>query len=113
METFKTPKDIKIGTILVQHWLNSVSYYEVVRTTEKSVVVAEVPKKHIRFEHEGGGTGYNYVMPDTDKPRYSEEKRIFVKPAKDGGFYIPGVHRGSWCGNMHIWDGEEDSEYYN
>lgn len=153
-----TPKDIPIGTILVQHWLNSISYYKITKTSEKSITIIEVPKKSIDFDHDGGGTGTNYVMPDLDRLTqldeefgklekeigfnpYScsdkqwesipdslkqkvwnsnlwnnqssfKEKRIMVKPAKNGGFYIPGVHRGSWCGNMMLWDGTKDSEYY-
>lgn len=154
----KSPKDIPLGTIFVQHWLNSISYYKLVGTSAKSVTFVEVPKKQVRFENEGGFTGHSYVKPDLDRLAELEKsfgelvneiginpfdcsdkeweklpdskknkvwsaniwnhkssfkpKRIMVKPCKDGGFYIPGVQRGSWCGNMHIWNGEENSEYF-
>lgn len=164
--TLKTPLDIPVGTILTQHWCNSTSFYKIVGRTEKSVLVVEVPSKHTRFEHEGGGTGYQYKLPDEERlavlekkykeinaeygfdvlskkatqkdfekaeidaankgKRFYDEyfpisnnrsyllpKRIMVKPAKNGGFYIPGVIRGSWCGNMQLWSGEEVSDYYN
>lgn len=164
--TLKTPQDIPTGTILTQHWCNSTSFYKIVGTTAKSVLVVELPTKHTRFEHEGGGTGYQYKVPDEErlvelekayeavKKEYGFDplsnkatqadfqkaheiaeakgkhfwddygivsnnrscltpKRIMVKPAKNGGFYIPGVMRGSWCGNMQLWDGGEVSDYYN
>ena len=31
----ETPKDIPVGTILTQYWLNSMTYYMVTRTTKK------------------------------------------------------------------------------
>lgn len=155
----ESPKDIPVGTILVQHWCNSSTFYKIVGTTNKSVLVVKMPSKQTRFEHEGGGTGYSYKLPDEDGYKkiekaakdftekydvdpahitnevweklknneqfkkdwcnissytsYLEPIRKIVKPAKNGGFYIPGVHTGSWCGPMRLWDGEEVSDYYN
>lgn len=162
----ETPKDLPIGTILTQHWCNSSTFYKIVGTTNKSVLVVKMPSKQTRFEHEGGGTGYSYKLPDEDtltqleaaykacnkkygfdvlsnkatREMFDEAhqkakaaganfwddfgvisnnrdclvpKRIMVKPSKNGGFYIPGVHTGSWCGPMQLWNGEEVSDYYN
>lgn len=165
VDKLKTPKDIPMGTVLVQHWCNSSTFYQVVSSTDKSVTVTKIPSKQTRFEHEGGGTGYAYKMPDFErleklydkykavcneygfdvlsnkatqrdyqnahlkaqangKHFYDDygdiynnkdclvRKRIMVKFTKDG-FYIPGVIRGSYCGNMQLWNGEEISDYYN
>ena len=164
--TLKTPLDIPVGTIITQRWCNSSTFYKIIGRTAKSVLVVMLPSKQTRFEHDGGGTGHSYKLPDEAllarlEKRYKEAneeygfdvlskkatqadfetakqlaaskgknfwddfsiisnsreclipKRIMVKPAKNGGFYIPGVHRGSWCGNMMLWDGEEISDYYN
>ena len=164
IKTLNTPEDIPVGTILVQHWCNSSTFYKIIGTSKKSVLVVKMPSKQTRFEHEGGGTGYSYKLPDEDALKSLEAaykacnrkygfdvlkgtqeqfdeaqksakanhenfwddyieissnreclapKRIMVKPAKDGGFYIPGVHKGSWCGNCSLWNGEEISDYYN
>lgn len=56
--------DLKPGTILTQYWLNSMTYYMVLRTTKKSVVLVEVPDIQVSFDHDGGGTGHRYCMPD-------------------------------------------------
>lgn len=72
--TLKTPLDIPVGTILTQHWCNSTSFYKIVGRTEKSVLVVEVPSKHTRFEHEGGGTGYQYKLPDEERLAVLEKK---------------------------------------
>lgn len=161
-----SPKDIPIGTILVQHWCNSSSFFKVVGTSKKSVAVVKMPDKQTRFEHEGGGTGYRYILPDEEALQRIEKaykdccdeycfdvlskkateqdflnakaqatrngkcfwddyaivsnnrdclitKRILTKPSKDGGFYIPGYFRGSYCGSMLLWDGDEVAEYYS
>lgn len=155
----ETPKDIPIGTILTQHWLNSMTYYMVTRTTKKGVEFVEILDKQIDFDHDGGGTGTRYCMPNFDLtykvqkaykdfvertgldifnmktwPREEfdklskEDKNLYfelhncqgcskkilkiTKPAKNGGFYIPGVHSGFMCGSMRLWDGTPDSEYY-
>ena len=141
----ETPKDIPVGTILVQHWCNSATFYKIIGTTNKSVLMVKMPSKQTRFEQEGGFTGYSYKLPDEDAYKkiepahitnevweklknneqfkkdwcnissytsYLEPIRKIVKPAKNGGFYIPGVHTGSWCGPMRLWDGEEVAEYY-
>ena len=164
INSLKTPMDIPVGTILTQHWCNSSTFYKIVGTTKKSVLVVQMPSKTTHFEHEGGGTGYSYKTIDEDrlanleaqykafKEKYGFDplsnkatqadfenahkkfgsetfwhdfgdisncraaltpKRIMVKPAKNGGFYIPGVIRGSWCGNMNLWNGEDISDYYN
>ena len=154
-----SPKDIPIGTILTQYWLNSMTYYMVTRTTKKGVEFVEIRDTQIDFDHDGGGTGTRYCMPDfvrtfeaqkkyqdfvkrtgldifnmktwpreefdklskEDKEAYFDlhnckgcSKKILkiTKPAKDGGFYIPGVHSGFMCSAMHLWDGTPDSEYY-
>lgn len=157
-----TPKDIPVGTILTQYWLNSMTYYMVTRTTKKGVEMVEIVDKEIGFDHDGGGTGTRYCMPDlvrtaklqtmyqdfvkrngvdifnlgkneswprdwfdglseADKNVYwdlhnskgcSQKILKITKPAKNGGFWIPGVHSGNWCGAMHLWDGTPDSEYY-
>lgn len=165
MNTLNTPKDLPIGTILVQHWCNSVSLYKVIKTSEKSVTLVEMPKKRTHFENEGGCTGYQYYMPDAERLEALEKKyeavkseygfdplsnkatqrdfqnahlkaeakgkhffddfspisnnrsslvpkRIMAKPAKNGGFYLPGVVKGSFCGNLAIWNGQEVSAYY-
>ncbi len=164
--TLKTPIDIPVGTILTQHWCNSSTFYKIIGTTAKSVLVVKMPSKNTRFENEGGMTGHQYKLPDEDRlvqleakykavnEKYGFDtlsnkstreqfdkacksaqakgenfwddfgdvsnnrdclmpKRIMVKPTKDGGFYIPGVHRGSWCGNMMLWGGEEISDYWD
>lgn len=161
----KTPKDIPMGAVLVQHWCNSSTFFQVISSTDKSVTVTQIPSRQTRFEHEGGGTGHAYKLPDFAKLEklydsyqkccreygfdvlskkatqqdfqkareiaqvkgklfwndYSDiynnkdcliRKRIMVKFTKDG-FYIPGYYKGSFCGNMQLWDGEEVSDYYN
>lgn len=162
MKQFETPKDIPIGTILVQHWCNSSSFFKVIGTTNKSVLVVKMPSKQTHFDHEGGGTGYSYKLPDEEAMQKLEDayeaynkkygfdifkasqeqfndakktvdyeeflndyvdiinnrqclvpKRIMIRPLVDGGFYIPGYFRGSMCGPMKVWNGEEVFDYYN
>lgn len=154
----ETPKDIPVGTILTQYWLNSVTYYMVTRTTKKWVEFVEILDTQVGFDHDGGGTGTSYCMPDflrtleaqkayktfvehtgldifnmkacpreefklskEDRGLYFElinckgcsKKNLKVtKPAKGGGFYIPGVHSGFMCDPMRLWDGTPDREYY-
>lgn len=165
LSKLNSPEDIPIGTILVQHWCNSSTFFKVVGTSSKSVVIVQIPSKQTRFEHEGGGTGYSYKLPDEEALKrleaaykacnkkygfdvlsrkatqeqfdeaqksakanhenfwddyieissnreYLLPKRIMVKPSTKGGFYIPGFFRGSYCGPMLIWDGDEVAEYY-
>ena len=153
------PKDIPVGTILTQYWLNSMTYYMVTRTTKKMVEFVEIPDIQIGFDHDGGGTGTRYCMPDFvktsevqkayqglversgidffnlkawhqeefDKLSKEDQDLYFnlsnysgcfkkflklTKPAKGGGFYIPGVHEGFMCGSMRLWGGTPDHEYY-
>ena len=153
------PKDIPVGTILTQYWLNSMTYYMVTRTTKKCVEFVGILDTQVGFDHDGGGTGTRYCMPDfvktleaqkayktfvertgldifnmktwpreefdklskEDRGLYFElvnckgcSKKILkvTKPAKGGGFYIPGVHSGFMCGPMRLWDGTPDHEYY-
>ena len=164
VKSFKSPEDIPIGTILVQHWCNSSTFFKVIGTSKKSVLIVKMPSKQTRFEHEGGGTGYSYKVPDEEMLRNVEAaykacnkkygfdvlkgtreqfneakriaeankenfwddyvivsnyrecltpKRIMAKPSSTGGFYIPGYYKGSWCGPMKLWNGEEVSDYYN
>lgn len=162
INTLKTPMDIPVGTILTHCWGSFSTFYKIVGTTKKSVLVVQMPSKLTHFEHEGGGTGYSYKTIDEDRlssleaqykafkekygfdplkatdadfdkainevgeetfwhdfediSNYCESlipKRIMVKPAKNGGLCIPLVIRGSWCGNMSLWDGEDISDYYN
>lgn len=166
LSKLNSPEDIPIGTILVQHWCNSSTFFKVVGTSKKSVAVVRMPDKQTRFEHEGGGTGYRYILPDEEALQRIEKaykdccdeygfdvlskkateqdfqnakaqavsnrkcfwddyavisnnrdclitKRIMTKPSKDGGFYIPGAFRGSFCGPMLLWSGEEVAEYYS
>lgn len=165
LSKLNSPEDIPIGTILVQHWCNSSTFFKVVGTSKKSVVIVKMPSKQTRFEHEGGGTGYSYKLPDEEALQRLEKaykeccdeygfdvlskkateqnflnakeqaksngkcfwddygvvsnnkdclvpKRLLTRPSKDGGFYIPGAFRGSYCGPMLLWDGEEVAEYY-
>lgn len=152
------PKDIPVGTILTQYWLNSMTYYMVTRTTKKCVEFVEILDTQVGFDHDGGGTGTRYCMPDfvrtleaqkaykafvertgldifnmktwpreefdklskEDRGLYFElinckgcSKKILkvTKPAKGGGFYIPGVYTGFMCGPMKLWDGTPDHEY--
>ena len=86
------PKDIPIGTILTQYWLNSVTYYMVTRTTKKCVEFVEIFDTQVGFDHDGGGTGTRYCMPDFLCKGCSKKILKVTKPAKGGGFYIPGVH---------------------
>ena len=60
----ETPKDIPVGTILTQYWLNSMTYYMVTRTTKKWVEFVEIFDTQVGFDHDGGGTGTRYCMPD-------------------------------------------------
>ena len=164
VKSFKSPEDIPIGTILVQHWCNSSTFFKVIGTSKKSVLIVKMPSKQTRFEHEGGDTGYSYKVPDEEMLRNVEAaykacnkkygfdvlkgtreqfneakriaeankenfwddygivsnyrecllpKRIMVKPSSTGGFYIPGYFKGSWCGPMQLWNGEEVTDYYN
>lgn len=66
LSKLNSPEDIPIGTILVQHWCNMSSFFKVVGTSKKSVAVVRMPDKQTRFEHEGGGTGYRYILPDEE-----------------------------------------------
>lgn len=70
---FKSPEDIPIGTILVQHWCNSSTFFKVVGTSKKSVLVVKMPSKQTHFDHEGGGTGYSYKLPDEEALRSLED----------------------------------------
>ena len=153
------PKDIPVGTILTQYWLNSMTYYMVTRTTKKWVEFVEIFDTQVEFDHDGGGTGTRYCMPDFvktfeaqkayrglversgldffnlkachqeefDKLSKEDQDLYFnlsnyrscfkkfiklTKPAKVGGFYIPGVHKGFMCGPMRLWGGTPDREYY-
>lgn len=153
------PKDIPVGTIITQYWLNSMTYYMVTRTTKKGVEFVEILDRQIGFDHDGGGTGTRYCMPDFDLTyKFQKTYKTFVertgldifnmktwpreefdklskedqdlyfnlsnckgcskkilkitKPAKNGGFYIPEVHKGFMCGSMRLWDGTPDHEYY-
>ncbi len=106
------PKDIPVGTILTQYWLNSMTYYMVTRTTKKMVEFVEIPDIQIGFDHDGGGTGTRYCMPDFLCKGCSKKILKVTKPAKGGGFYIPGVHSGFMCDPMRLWDGTPDSEYW-
>lgn len=155
----ETPKDIPVGTILTQYWLNSMTYYMVTRTTKNWVEFVEILDTQVGFDHDGGGTGTRYCMPDfvrtfeaqkaykafverigldvfnmktwpqeefdklskEDRDLYFElidckgcSKKFLkvTKPAKGGGFYIPGVHTGFMCGPMKLWDGTPDREYH-
>ena len=112
----ETPKDIPIGTILTQYWLNSMTYYMVTRTTKKMVEFVEIPDIQIGFDHDGGGTGTRYCMPDFvktfERKGCSNKFLKLTKPAKGGGFYIPGVYKGFMCGPMRLWGGTPDSEYW-
>ena len=112
----ETPKDIPIGTILTQYWLNSMTYYMVTRTTKKMVEFVEIPDIQIGFDHDGGGTGTRYCMPDFvktfERKGCSNKFLKLTKPAKGGGFYIPGVYKGFMCGPMRLWGGTPDHEYY-
>ena len=112
----ETPKDIPIGTILTQYWLNSMTYYMVTRTTKKMVEFVEIPDIQIGFDYDGGGTGTRYCMPDFvktfERKGCSNKFLKLTKPAKGGGFYIPGVYKGFMCGPMRLWGGTPDHEYY-
>ena len=160
---FKSPEDIPIGTILVQHWCNSSTFFKVIGTSKRSVLIIKMPSKQTHFEHEGGGTGYSYKVPDEEtlksveaaykacnkkygfdvlkgtRDQFDEAKkiaeankenfwddfeivsnyrecltpkRIMAKFLEDG-LCIPGYFKGSWCGPMQLWNGEEVSDYYN
>lgn len=155
----ETPKDIPVGTILTQYWLDSMTYYMVTRTTKKWVEFVEILDTQVGFDYDGGGMGTRYCMPDFDLTYKSQKAyKAFVerigldifnmktwprgefdklskedqdlyfdlfnckgcskkflkitKPAKNGGFYIPGVHKGFMCSSMSLWDGTPDHEYY-
>ena len=41
----ESPKDIPVGTILVQHWCNSATFYKIIGTTNKSVLMVKMPSK--------------------------------------------------------------------
>lgn len=164
IKSLNSPEEIPAGTIMVQHWCNSSTFFKVVGTSKKSVLVVKMPSKQTHFDHEGGGTGYSYKLPDEEALRSLEDaykacnkkygfdvlkgsreqfdkaqkaakakkenfwddyvvvssnrecltpKRIMTKPSTTGGFYIPGYYKGSWCGPLKVWDGEEVSDYYN
>lgn len=66
MEKLETPNDIPVGTIMVQHWCNSSTFFKVVGTSKKSVLVIKMPSKQTHFDHEGGGTGHSYKLPDEE-----------------------------------------------
>lgn len=104
------PKDIPVGTILTQYWFNSMTYYMVTRTTKKCVEFVDMFDTQVGFDHGGGGTGTRYCMPDFVKTfeckDYSNKFLKLTKPAKGGGFYIPGVHSGFMCGPMRLWAGK-------
>ena len=72
VKSFKSPEDIPIGTILVQHWCNSSTFFKVIGTSKKSVLIIKMPSKQTHFEHEGGGTGYSYKVPDEEMLRNVE-----------------------------------------
>lgn len=156
-KVYNTPKDIPVGAIFTQHWLNSITYYIVTRTTKSGVEFQEIPDTQVAFKCHGGLTGDSYVMPNfvefaknkeaiaaftkeygdpnskivierilkNGEGEPTEAQKAFwnlpenfkktlkiVKPSRNGGFYIPGVKQGSWCGDMRIWNGEPINEYY-
>lgn len=55
IKSLKTPEDIPAGTIMVQHWCNSSTFFKVIGTSKKSVLVVKMPSKQTHFDHEGGG----------------------------------------------------------
>ena len=86
-----TPKDLILGTILVEGYCNMLAFYVVIGTTEKSVLL-----KEIMFDSGPDPAGYPYVAvkpnPDRDYLVNGKPKiiRKYVKFLKDGGFWIPG-----------------------
>lgn len=36
-----------------------------------------MPSKQTHFEHEGGGTGYSYKLPEEDRPKTDNEGKAF------------------------------------
>lgn len=63
-QKLQSPKEIPVGTILTQYWLNSMTYYMVTRTTAKTVEMIEMRDIQIWFDHDGGGTGTRWCMPN-------------------------------------------------
>lgn len=84
MKTPETLDDLKIGTILTQHWCNSCDYFIVVHKTKKTVSILHMPDIQVSFDHDGGGTGTRYHMPDFKtynklRAESEEAKQIFGK----------------------------------
>lgn len=108
MMNWKTPKDIPLGTILRDSWNGMSDFYEVVDTTEKSVVVQKIRWEtcepdnpddvdpchrcvHLVLDKKGNPVPEKGFRPGENVPT----KRKMVTFKKDGGFYIKSI---SWNG---------------
>lgn len=106
----ESPRQIEVGSFLVEAFANSLAFYKVLSTTDKSVVLQRVHDKQTRFENAGGPTGYRYCAP-TDRP-YSEKKvRKIARPSRSGETFIISGPIGK--APMALYDpSAEYSEYY-
>lgn len=101
-------KEIPVGSFLVEHFCNSIAFYKVLSTTNKTLKIMRVWDEQTHFENAGGPVGYRYCKP-TDRPYDGEYTKVLKKvcmPLRNGGFYIPGPISGS---GMNMYD--PNSEY--
>lgn len=106
--TLNTPKDIPIGTILSDSWNGMSDFFEVIKTTDKSVTVRKIKWEtcapdagmtadgdptyraaRIKLDENGN------TVPEVDWTGKEKVYRKLVKPARNGGFYIPSI---AWNG---------------
>ena len=112
-ENFLTSaKQIKVGSYVVESFANSLAFYKVMATTDKSVTLLRVQDEMTHFENAGGPTGYRYCKP-TDKPycEYDKPFRKICRTNKDGSISIPGIISRWNCVQLYN-PNHEYSEYY-
>lgn len=92
--TKKGNRDSLVGSVLVEYWLNSLTFYMAVSCTEKTLTLSRVPDKLKFFEELGGATGYRHVAPALE--RFDDTKRFKKKVEflKNGSFIAYGEHGG-------------------
>jgi hypothetical protein len=102
-KAFKSPA--KIGDILTSSWgydQTNIDFYQVIKTTDKSVVIREIYKKLI----ENDGYGSDMVMPSKDSFKGDEMTKL-VKPSYNGIGYYVNINSYAFA---DVWDGKPERE---